>query len=366
MRHLLSSLLVFCCLWLATGNAYAQKMSKDYTRVAIACCVDPSDRQEAWEPIRRYGPDLVLMMGDMIDVDADSIEDHNDAYEVLSRSRGLRLVRQNALTMAMWNEYDYALEGRRDRTHQHKAEVRQNFIEYWREPYNTERYYRQDGLYGSMMLGEDERRIQILMLDTRWHRQPLNRAPWYQRLLDYWWHQQGSWQADNRAELLGETQWQWLEAQLNKPATVRIIASSIPILAGDNGFDNWSLFPKERNRLLKLLNSSNANGTLLVGSGPHWGSLSAATANTAYPIWQVSPGSINQEARFIPPNNYRQGVASTAARYGTIEVNWRAQDPAITIATRGVDGRTIAQHELRLSELQPESALGSERENEVE
>lgn len=153
--------------------AYAQDAVKEYTRVAVACCVDPDRRQRAWEPIRRFNPDLVMMMGDMIDVNADDLEDLADGYEILSRSRGLRLIRQNAYTMAIWNEYDYALNGRVDNTHRKKAEVRQHFIEYWNEPYNTERYYRQDGLYGSMFLGEGERRIQILMLDTRWHRQPL-------------------------------------------------------------------------------------------------------------------------------------------------------------------------------------------------
>jgi len=366
MSQLFRVLIIFGCYLFADNSVVAQQMSKDYTRVAIACCVDPSDRQEAWEPIRRYGPDLVLMMGDMIDINADNIDEHNEAYEILSRSRGLRLVRQNALTMAMWNEYDYAIDGRRDRTHQQKAEARQNFIEYWREPYNTERYYRQDGLYGSMMLGEGERRIQILMLDTRWHRQPLNRAPWWQRILDYWWHQKGSWQADDRAELLGETQWQWLEAQLAEPATIRIIASSIPILSGDNGFDNWSLFPAERDRLLRVLRETAATGVILVGSGAHWGSLSAVADDLPYPVWQVTPGSINQEARFIPPNNYRQGLASTASRYGTIEVNWRAQDPSVTLATRGADGRTIEQETMRLSALQGQSALGSDAENEVE
>lgn len=331
--------------------AHAQDAIKEYTRVAVACCVEPDRRQRAWEPIRRFNPDLVLMMGDMIDVNADDLEDLTDGYEVLSRSRGLRLIRQSAYTMAVWNEYDYALNGRVDNTHKHKAEVRQHFIEYWNEPYNTERYYRQDGLYGSMFLGQGERRIQILMLDTRWHRQPLKRASWWQRQIDYWWHQRGSWQAESGAKLLGNKQWEWLEAQLQQPAAVRIIASSIPILAGEQGFDTWSLFGNERQKLRAVLQRTNANGVILVGAGTHWGDLSYDSTATDYGVWQLTPGSINQNARFIPANPFRAGRPSVESRYGTVEVFWRADDPLVTIATRDVDGRVINQEELSLSEL---------------
>lgn len=39
--------------------------------------------------------------------------------------------------------------------------------------------------------------------------------------------------------LLGDTQWQWLEKQLQVNADVRIIASSIQVIAYEKGIENW-------------------------------------------------------------------------------------------------------------------------------
>lgn len=329
----------------------AQSASTERTRVALACCVDLDSRQQAWEAVQRFNPGLVLFLGDMIDVQADEPDDMLKAYEIQKRSRGLRLVRQNAMSMAIWNNHDYTIGDQSHRNHGTKAEIRQLFIEQWNEPYNSERYYRQDGLYGSMMLGEAPQRVQILLLDTRWHREPLTSVSWWQKQINYWWHQRGPWLAQSEAPLLGEVQWRWLAEQLQQPAELRIIANAMPVLAGDTGFENWALFPAELVRLQEVLQKTQANGVVLAGAGPHWGDLSTASEFTDYPLWQVTPGSINQTASFIPANPYRIGVASSDARFGTIEVFWRDQDPLVTLATRDLDGRIISSQELRLSEL---------------
>lgn len=45
----------------------------------------------------------------------------------------------------------------------------------------------------------------------------------------------------------------WLERTLDRPAELRIIASSIQVLASHHGWESWANFPHERNRLLSLV-----------------------------------------------------------------------------------------------------------------
>ena len=53
--------------------------------------------------------------------------------------------------------------------------------------------------------------------------------------------------------LLGDAQWKWLEEQLQVPANLRIIASSIQTLAFEKGMENWGNVPHEQQRLFELL-----------------------------------------------------------------------------------------------------------------
>src|SRR5690606_17117394 len=154
---------------------------------------------------------------------------------------------------------------------QQRYETRQLFIDYWNEPYNSERYYRYDGLYGVYWLEHEQGRVQVIVLDTRWNREPLKRTNWLFAWFRKMWSQQGPWEADTAADNLGERQWQWLEQQLQKPADVRIVVSAEQILAGSNGFDNWQLFPSSFVRLETLLQQYNRGETVLVGGNTHYG-----------------------------------------------------------------------------------------------
>ena len=59
-----------------------------------------------------------------------------------------------------------------------------------------------------------------------------------------------------KQNFLGIEQWNWLEKSLKTPADLRIIASSIQVLSSNHGWETWGNFPKDRARLLNLLENS--------------------------------------------------------------------------------------------------------------
>ena len=58
--------------------------------------------------------------------------------------------------------------------------------------------------------------------------------------------------------MLGDAQWAWLAERLREPAALRLIVSSIQVLAEGHGWERWSNLPKERQRLFDLIRDTGA------------------------------------------------------------------------------------------------------------
>ena len=63
--------------------------------------------------------------------------------------------------------------------------------------------------------------------------------------------------SDTSSDLLGETQWQWLEQQLlaSDDVDLIILGSSIQVLTTNPAMESWGHFPREQERLLQLLHT---------------------------------------------------------------------------------------------------------------
>ena len=64
--------------------------------------------------------------------------------------------------------------------------------------------------------------------------------------------------------MLGDAQWTWLEAQLRKPADLRLLASSIQVLAEDHGWERWGYLSGERQGLFAAIRRAEAEGVVLL------------------------------------------------------------------------------------------------------
>ena len=114
-------------------------------------------------------------------------------------------------------------------------------------------------------------RLQIILLDVRRQKSPFVKRPVQtdEDTEDIGIGPYVASSGDNDT-MLGARQWKWLEAQLTEvkmiPPNLRIFVSPIQVLSdGQHGWDCWSLFPRERERLLSLLQSQNSPTILLSG-----------------------------------------------------------------------------------------------------
>ena len=147
---------------------------------------------------------------------------------------------------AIWDDHDF---GRNDggADYPHKQAAKALFLEHFKVADNDPRRFR-PGLYHSFRRQIGGVDMQVIMLDTRWFRVPLTRASFYDRVVR---GQRYAVNMDATASMLGKAQWQWLKQELAQPADVRLIVSSVQVLARDHGFEKWHNFPLERTRFCR-------------------------------------------------------------------------------------------------------------------
>ena len=122
------------------------------------------------------------------------------------------------------------------------------------------------GVYGAWMIGgEDGKRVQIIMLDTRFFRSELKKsdepgAHGKERYIP---------DPDPSKTMLGTDQWNWLEGELEKPADLRLLVSSIQVIADGHGWEGWKTLPAERDRLYALIEETNADNLIVLSGDRH-------------------------------------------------------------------------------------------------
>lgn len=319
------------------------------TRIAFGSCADQAKPQPIWDAVLAYKPDLFIFAGDNVYGDFNSADGANlrRAYGLTSEVPGYSRLRKEIPHLAVWDDHDYGLnDGGGDFAH--KAVAKELFLQFWNVPAGDVRRTR-DGIYTASIVGPPGMRVQIVLLDVRWFRSPLKPtdqrgAPGKERYLP---------DPDPAKTMLGVEQWQWLAAELRKPAELRLIVSSTQVLAEGHGWERWGNFPLERQRLIDTIRDSGAKGVVLLSGDRHIGALYRETPADLYPLYEVTSSGLNMvywAAKEAGPN--RLGALYAAANFGVVDVDW--WERKLTLALRDEGGNTrraavVAFDDLKIS-----------------
>lgn len=324
------------------------------SHISFGSCSHQDKDMPILDSIIADDPQVFLFLGDNIYGDTENMQELKEKYEKLgAKERFQRLVAETR-TLAIWDDHDYG-ENDAGKDYPKKEQSRQIMLDFWDVPEDSERRHREDGIYTSTMYGEGEQKIHVILPDLRWNRDDLNhvtrqqyaeeRAP--NNLGPYVKHD------DRQKSMLGEKQWQWLEEELKKPSRVKIIASSLQLLADFTGWESWANFPGDRQRLFDLIKKHRVNGVILVSGDTHWGEFSYYDENLDYPLWEVTSSGLTQEWKQVSPNKHRIGQYTANVNYGSVEIDWEKEDPLVSLSLKDVDGEIFSQHKFRLSTLEP-------------
>ena len=306
-------------------------------RFAFGSCLDQSLPHAVWGPIAATQPDLFLFLGDNVYADAEEPSVIRQAYATLAADPGFHSFRQRVPILATWDDHDYGWnDGGRE--YLLKEESREIFCDFFGEPADSVRRRRQ-GIYQSYYLGDAGCRIQFLVLDLRWNRTRLN-------------GQVGEYEPDPAAsaELLGEEQWAWLEKELDQPADVRFICSSIQFFPSEHGWEKWANFPRDKARLLRSLNERQICNAIVLSGDMHYGELSLPNANEGGPLLELTSSGLNYAEPAVGiENSQRAALFDEAPNFGLVDVEWNEEGPRVTLGLhRAEDGSVVFRKSVAL------------------
>ena len=331
---------------------------KPLKRIAFGSCAKQDKPQPIWHAIVDGQPELFLFIGDNIYADTEDMDVMRAKYKLLGEKPGYKRLKKTCRILATWDDHDFGVnDGGRE--YPKKKESQKVFLDFFEEPADSPRRKR-EGVYYAETFGPAGKRVQIILLDTRYFRSPLKTGGKDGEIGE---GLRGPYPPDDdpKKTFLGKTQWKWLEAQLRKPAKLRIIASSIQVVAADHHWEGWGTFPRERKRLFDLIGKTKAEGVIIVSGDRHKAEISRIENTAAgYPLYDVTSSSLNQPSgnftktgvRFGNElNRHRVGLMYFETNFGTIHVDWKKPDPVIRMQVRDEKGNVVLQSRARLSAL---------------
>ena len=312
--------------------------------------------QPIWNAVIAAEPDLFLFVGDAIYGDWDGEKVVPATAESLQRDwgklaaiPGFAELRRTIPVMATWDNHDYgAYNGGAE--FELKQTSREIFLEFFA---TGTRYLDHDGVYDAKIFGPPGKRLQIILLDTRYFKGPFvhdERSKEEKQRLNI----VGTYapQTDPAVTLLGETQWQWLDAQLRQPADVRLIVSGTQIVPDEKGMDEWGNYPHERQRLFDLIAESGAEGVIILSGNVHFTEISRVDAGS-YPLVEFTSSGMTHstEAYAQATNSYRVAGPYAGTNFGVVEIDWDATPVVVTLRAVREDGSVAFDYQVSLDVL---------------
>jgi alkaline phosphatase D len=321
--------------------------STELTRLAFGSCLQQENPAPILSAVAASGAQAFVMLGDNVYGDAYrgdmSLPELREAYQTLAGHPDFETVNGALPIWPVWDDHDFGLNDAGG-DFSAKGYAQDIFNAFWRIPEGDPRRAR-DGVFWSETFGPEGRRVQVILLDTRFFRDVLTPtddrgAPGKERYLP---------DADTTKTMLGEAQWAWLKGELDEPADLRIVVSSIQVIADGHGWEAWRTLPHERERLYRAIGAAAGEApTILVSGDRHAAGLyrHPAPAGGA-PLVELTTSSINapiggrREGQPDEAGPFRLGERYFPENFGTIEIDWAAGHADLAI--HGMDGAAVRQ-----------------------
>lgn len=353
------------------------------SRIAFGPCANQNAPQPIWDAINKFDPQVFIWLGDNIYGDIrrpfiflgkertigpwqnaprfipSSSSEMLSRYNSAKNVPGYLRLRAKAKVVGTWDDHDYGLNDA-GKEFSAKSTNQRLLLDFLDEPQDSPRR-KQDGVYTSYTFGPPGKQVKIVLLDTRYHRDPLS----------------------SDGSVLGDSQWSWLGKELRgPPSAITIIGSSIQVISNLSGttgplfyMESWGRFPKERDCLFKLINDSKRDGVFFISGDVHFGEITRYDCAAGYPLYDITSSGLTQAVEKVLPSPLRfivrflawftpstMRVKNQNCRYrsctygepnfGAIQINWDASPVNLKIQVRDINGLPVTGVDISLSELQ--------------
>ena len=346
MKYITISIFLF--LISMTSTVMAQQVFDVPVKILFGSCLHQDKPQPIWQSMNQEQADLFVLLGDNVYGDTEDMAELKAKYAKQWSTSGMQTMLANTPTIGIWDDHDFG-ENDAGAKYPQKEASRHIMLDYFNVPKDSLRRTRTDGIYTSHMLTQTHTKVQIILPDLRWNRSPLESVGQLKYFFSKAPNNLGPYlpSKDKSTTMLGETQWQWLEQQLQQPADIRILATSLQFLPEFSGWESWANFPHERKRFLALLDKYQINNLVIVSGDTHWSELSKITRKNSHELWEMTASGLTEEWKAVSPNKHRVGESYAKANYGVIELSGRQ----LTMSIKDVAGENVMMKIITLQNL---------------
>lgn len=325
------------------------------TKILLGSCLDEEKGPSAaMMSLAAEDADLFLMVGDNVYGDRDGrayvnnqpdLDEVRESFADLAARPDFQAVREAVPMMVAWDDHDYGandagkdfpFRGFAERVHEVFWGLEDEDVGQW------------PGTYYARTFGPEGQRTQVIMLDTRYFRSDLTPTDeWGAKGKErYLPAPSGSMQ-----DMLGAAQWTWLENQLQQPADLRLIASSIQVMPTVHGWEAWSQMPDERQRLFDLIKKTDATGVVFLSGDRHTAFIYEEDGVLPYAANELTASSLNVSfATESEELDARQiGAGFPPENYGALEIDWEAQ--MISLKVKDNAGATVRENSFSFADI---------------
>lgn len=269
--------------------------------IAFGSCNHHYDKsQPIWKQIIKNDPDLWIWLGDIIYADTDDMSEMKEDYTTQKSHTDYKVLSAETDIIGIWDDHDY---GTNDggKNYSKKEESRDLLFDFLDVPLDSpERKH--TGAYQTHTYVNDDLVTKVILLDVRYFRDDIG----------------------SDGTILGEEQWSWLVSNLeNSAADVHIIGGGIQFLPEDHRFEKWANFPKERQRIIDIIDKLDVSHPILLSGDRHLAEMSLVQlGDSSKPLLEITSSGLTHSYRKFKSekNRHRIGSVVPTKNFGILKI----------------------------------------------
>jgi alkaline phosphatase D len=319
------------------GRNQQETIKEDSFTIGLGSCYNTRlNDNTIWKEIVKNEPDSWIWLGDIVYADTEDMSKMKQAYDELKFDEEYQKLIKKSEVIGIWDDHDYGInDGGKE--FPKKKQSKLQLLDFL-DVDSSNSVFSHEGVYNSYVYGEENRKVKVILLDTRYFRDSLIRNS----------NEGNRYKVNETGDILGEEQWIWLESELSKnEASIHIIASGYQVVAWEPFFEKWSNFPVARRRLFDLLKQTNPNKAFLLSGDRHISEgAKIDLEGLKYPLYEFTCSGLTHtwSENWPEENRYRVTDLVVEKNFGLINIDWDGDVPSITFEIRGKDNQLFTSY----------------------
>ena len=308
-------------------------------RVAFGGCADYTPTNERiWDTIRTRQPDALVTLGDNVYIDQPGPVTawHRQAYYRRQSRPEWRRLAANVPLYAIWDDHDVGVDDVFLGPYVDRPTWKIDQFNFFRQQWNNPSYGAEPehpGTWLSFRRGQ----VEFFLLDGRFYRENY--------LLP-------------NASMLGPVQKAWLlNALKNSTAKFKVIGSPVAwaddaksATEGGAAHDTWFGYPHERGEIFNFINANQIDGVILLAGDRHRSDVRVHQRERGYPLYEFESSRLTNDG-FHEPHGKTLFTYTEKQSFGLLTFDFTKQDPVATLEFVNIDGRSVYELNIPLSEI---------------